>query len=411
MRHGFTLIELLVVVAIIAILAAMLFPAFSVTTVFRCEGFSWCQSPKEMSQGSGPAAMSKPSANLSREQLNAWADDATQRLIDVFWNEGQWRFHKFSDRTGWSDFWWTAQVWDSLMDAVERTGGKKSRWFDMVAKVFEGQSKHTPTFLNPFYDDMAWWTLAMLRAYKITGEPRYLERAQFLWKAIQDGWSDDLGGGIWWNIERKSEKNACINCPAAIIGARMYQITGDQAHLNMALKLYKWVKSNLLSPDGLVYDHVRRDGSVVRWVFTYNQGTFIGAAVELYRITKDKAYLEDARRVARATMTLMVDSNGILTERGSGDGGGFKGILIRYLCELAKVDPDPKPYREFILRHAQSAWQHARNSQGLFCSSWSGPPEEGRIEVLTHASAVMLFNLAAMLEAAETSSQTKAEGE
>ncbi len=344
--------------------------------------------------------MVTPDANKSGEQANldAWADAATRRLIDVFWNEEQWRFHKFSDRSGWADFWWTAQVWDSVMDAVERTGGRKSPWYAMIGKVFEGQAKHTPSFINPFYDDMAWWALAMLRAYRITGESRYLERAQILWKVIRDGWSDDLGGGIWWNTERKS-KNACINSPAAILGAKMYQITGDKAHLDMALKLYGWVKANLLSPEGLVYDHVRRDGTVVRWVFTYNQGTFIGAAVELYRITKDKTYLEDARRVAQATMALMVDQNGILKERGTGDGGGFKGILIRYLCELIAVDPNPEPYREFVLRHARVAWKQARNSQGLFGSSWAGPPEEGDIEVLTHASAVMLFNLAAMLEA------------
>ncbi len=41
-------------------------------------------------------AVVTPDANKSGEQANldAWADAATRRLIDVFWNEEQERFHK-----------------------------------------------------------------------------------------------------------------------------------------------------------------------------------------------------------------------------------------------------------------------------------------------------------------------------
>ena len=32
------------------------------------------------------------------------------------------------------------------------------------------------------------------------------------------------------------------------------------------------------------------------WIFTYNQGTFLGAALELYKITGEKGYLNDAKK-------------------------------------------------------------------------------------------------------------------
>lgn len=337
-----------------------------------------------------------PTEGRDMEYLHQAADEALDAMIDGFWNDEQLHFHKYSDRSGWTDFWWLAQVWDAVMDGVERTEGKNEKWLEIMERVYAGQRSRTPTFRNQFYDDEAWWALGCIRAYKITNNQKYLRMANSLWSDIKNGWTEDFGGGIWWRKDRKTEKNACINCPAAIIAARMYEINQDPTDLLMAIDLYKWVRANLLSPKGLIWDHVTKAG-VNYWTFTYNQGTFIGAAVWLYKLTGEEHYLEDARLVADASMQYLTNTNGIFKEDGTGDGGGFKGICIRYLVELIRVDPHPEKYVDFVLKNAESIWNKSRNSQGLFGSGWAGPPKESRIESLENASAVMTLNLAAQL--------------
>lgn len=338
---------------------------------------------------------------LTQQQLDDYADQALQAVIEHYWQPQTFSLkewdHESQQMMG---FWGVAQMWDAVIDGVERTGGVDSPWFPLMEQIVAGQAIRTPSFLNPFYDDMAWWALASLRAYDITGDAAHLKRSERLWDAILGGWSNDLGGGIWWNADRQTEKNACINGPAAIIGARLYQVTGDEAHLDWAIKIYDWLKRTLVSSGGIVYDHINTNGSRANWQFTYNQGTYLGAAVELYRITGEQQYLEDARKAANYAMLTMVDRNGALRNEGTDDAGGFKGIFIRYLYELAITDPEGDKYMAFIHKNAESVALNAINDKGLIGPSWS-EPETGPIQSLTHASGVMLLNIAA---ASKTSS-------
>ena len=71
----------------------------------------------------------------------------------------------------------------------------------------------------------------------------------------------------------------------------------------------------------------------------YNQGVILGGLKELFLITGDSTYLNDARRFAHASIKLLADSNGVLNEPCNKcymnhDLVQFKGIYIRYLSEL-----------------------------------------------------------------------------
>ena len=352
------------------------------------------------------ASTATPMESLA-ETLNRRADEALERMIAVYWDPVELHFHKFSDRSGWTDFWWLAQVWDAVMDGVVRSrerGQVNTEWLRLLDYVYSGQAARTPTFTNQFYDDEAWWALASLRAYEITGNRIYLHRAEALWADIRTGWSDELGGGIYWRKDERRTKNACINGPAALLAARLYAIEGRPEDLQMAERIFAWLKATLVSPWGLVWDNVAVvDGSIDKRTFTYNQGTFIGAAVALYKATGKAEYLADARRVADATLRYLVDENGLLRNEGTGDGGGFKGIFVRYLVSLVDALPTTDPYRSdrerylaFLVKNASMAWEKARNAQGLFASNWAGPPRQERVESLTNASGVMLLNLTAL---------------
>lgn len=55
---------------------------------------------------------------------------------------------------------------------------------------------------------------------------------------------------------------------------------------------------------------------------SYNQGTFLGAAHELYKVTGEANYLKDARKAAYFCISDagMIDSgNNVLRDEGSGD--------------------------------------------------------------------------------------------
>lgn len=135
-------------------------------------------------------------------------------------------------------------------------------------------------------------------------------------------------------------KNAVSNAPAAILAMRLYDIDKNPEDLVWAKKIYEWQKNNLVDPvTGAVWDNISEQNNVVvtnkDWVFTYNMGTWIGAGLRLFKETKDPMYLNDALKTARNVLVNpKLLSEGLLRDEGQGDGGLFKGILVRYFTEI-----------------------------------------------------------------------------
>src|SRR5690606_30905468 len=121
--------------------------------------------------------------------------------------------------------------------------------------------------------------------------------------------------------------------PGAILALGVYELEKNPEDLQWAKDIYAWQKETLVDPaTGLVWDNINMEnGETVitkEWIFTYNVGTYIGAANELYAATNDATYLNDAIKTATSTMTSQeVTSEGILKSENQGDGGLFKGIL------------------------------------------------------------------------------------
>jgi predicted alpha-1,6-mannanase (GH76 family) len=292
-----------------------------------------------------------------------------------------------------------------MVDAYQRTGNNLykttiTQWYDGV------KAKNGNTFLNVFYDDMEWNALAMLRAFNATGDERFKTASQQLWADIQTGWNTNAGGGISWKKDQPYSKNACSNGPACILAARMYQQFGSTADKEWALKIYDWEKEYLFNPaNGAVYDNVdSRTGTIqTSWIFTYNQGTFLGSALELYKITGEKGYLNDAVKAADYTLNNLVDSNDrLLKSEGDGDGGLFKGIFVRYFTQLILL-PDldssvKKRYLTFLKHNGETLWRTGTNKQlVLFGSYWKTKPVSTS-ELTTQTSGAMLIEAMALLE-------------
>ena len=310
---------------------------------------------------------------------NDAANKSSNALITSFWNNGGQYFNTDNSGNTTFQYWPNAHGLDVLIDAYLRTNDNSYKsYFD---KWYVGvKSKNGNSWKNEYYDDMEWNALALLRAYKATNDTKYKDASLELWGYIKEGWNDNAGGGITWKKGMEYSKNACSNGPAAILAARLYQEFGNEDDKEWAFKIYNWQKSTLVNLNtGAVWDNINSNSGEIKkdWVFTYNQGTYIGAAV-LHKITNEKSYLIDASLAADYTLSSLVE-NSVLKSEGTGDGGLFKGIFIRYFTQLIIQGRLDKPvrdrYLQFINFNAETLWINGTNTQGiLFGPNWRMKP-------------------------------------
>ncbi|WNR45367.1 glycoside hydrolase family 76 protein [Paenibacillus roseipurpureus] len=299
-------------------------------------------------------------------------------------------------------YWWQAHGIDTLVDAYVRTGHVEVK--NKLGNMYQGMlDRNGGVWPNDFYDDMEWLALAWLRAYEATSEERYKEAALLLWEDIKTGWNEEQGGGIAWRKPQLDYKNTPANAPAVILAARLYKQFGNAEDLVWAKKIYDWQRANLVDPEsGFVWDGKNRegDGKIDKtWEFSYCQGVYIGAGVELFRATGDRGYLADAAQTAHASkLRLTSPITGMLPSESNGDGGLFKGIFVRYLTELVLADPSQKEALELLRTNAESLWSYGRDEQRqMFSKSWATTPEPAE-DLSVNLSGVMLLECMAVLE-------------
>lgn len=348
------------------------------------------------------------------------ADSSSKSLISNFWNVTHHYFNEASDSVTWGGHYWPqAHALDVLVDAYVRSGNNFYRsyfepWLEGVRRANGNR------WANNYIDDMEWIGLAALRAYQATGMEGFLTACMDVWNGttedmndrnaafgIKRAWSDVGGGGIFWESRRnRHSKNACSNGPAAILAAHLYQAFDDKEDLVWAKKIYEWEKEHLFNTlSGAVYDNLNTQTGEknTRWIFTYNQGTFLGAALELYKITGDKTYISDAVKAADYTInTLINTTDNVLKSEGAGDGGLFKGIFIRYFTQLILSDgisdENRNRYTSFLKHNGEVLWCEGANKQKvLFGSYWKTAPGDrtGHTEQL---SGCMLLEALALLQ-------------
>lgn len=312
-------------------------------------------------------------------------------------NEGGEFFH----------YWWNAHMLDVLVDGYLRTGD--ANYVPRMKALVSGiEKKNGGKFPNDFNDDMQWLAIACTRAYEATTDPYYKDVAKLLWEEIKKSWSDIHGGGITWKVDTPNGKNATSNAPGAILAMRLYAIDGDEENLEWAKKILAWQKSTLVDPEtGLVWDNIDfKEGETVinkDWIFTYNIGTYIGAATELYKVTEDQMYLNDAVKTATSMMTSQkLISDGLLRDEGQGDGGLFKGILVRYFTRLIQLPELPENNRErfvdFFRFNAESFYENAIARPSMLSSPNWGEQPGAKVDLSTQLSGVMLMEAAAKLD-------------
>ncbi|MBN9746271.1 glycoside hydrolase [Amycolatopsis sp. A1MSW2902] len=298
-----------------------------------------------------------------------------------------------SQRLHWHwNYWWQAHLLDSLVDAqLRQPTDERARLIDrFIATVHR---RNFGSWVNDYYDDIAWLGLALQRVRQLqlstVDEP-----IEAISKRLHEGWTEDLGGGIWWR-RGDSFKNTPANGPAAIFHAR----TGDQQR---AGAMTQWLTDTLVDPEtGLVWDGIRADtGEVVKHIFSYCQGVYLGACLEQSR-------WDDAARTIRAVEKHLAPQ-GILPGSEGGDGGLFSAIAARYLALAAnKANKLPRPEAEtakrLVQNSAEACWNGAAQEKTgpLFSAYWGkpapNPPGKAERDLSVQIGGWMLLEAAATL--------------
>jgi len=351
--------------------------------------------------------IAKPGTKPDTEEYNykALADSLQNATyLSFLSSNGRYYIHNNTGNTNFN-YWWNAHVVDVLVDGYIRTSDEKykERIKALVAGIKETNGG---SYINDYYDDMEWLALSSLRAYEATQDQEFMDLSSLLWTDIQTGYNTSQGGGIAWRKSQMDYKNTPANAPAIILACRLFRQKKNEADLEMAKKLYSWLKGTLIDPaTGVAWDGINRqkDGQIDTWYFTYNQGVFIGAALELYKTTNEQSYLNDAMRNADYIINdVQLLPGGIMKEEGNGDGGLFKGILVRYLALLAKDPGVPQSkkekYMSVIEFNAKTLYEKGiRRPIMLVGPDWTKAPGGGT-DLSAQLSGLMLIEAAANFE-------------
>ncbi|MDR1517433.1 MAG: glycoside hydrolase family 76 protein [Dysgonamonadaceae bacterium] len=284
-----------------------------------------------------------------------------------------------------------------------------------VYGVDRGKSKGTARVEGIYnvYDDQQWLIREMIESYRLTGNKKYLSEAEYLSEYVLDGWDCSLDenaeehGGITWG-PGYTTKHACSNAPMISPLVWLHQLykgkndkityryidengnrkTATQKkseyYLAYAEKIYAWQKKHLLRKDGVFHDmlggcvpdckvaYESVNGTTYRKhtplteavgkAHTYNSGTMISGATDLFLATQNSQYFEDAIKMSRASFGYFAVLGATIPQHytypSDGFSNWFNGVLMRSYAELSPSFSDAGKYLDSFQQNLDYAYAH-----------------------------------------------------
>ena len=258
------------------------------------------------------------------------------------------------------------------------------RYWDPDRQPPAYSSKHRRRHLSGdrYYDDNAWVGLALVQHERMRRGSGCLPRAEELFRFALDGWGWDQTprpGGVFWVEQgrgtgrRNHDRNTVSTAPNAELGLHIAELKGgpvEAAGLGVR-EMYDWVLETLDASHGtnapgtgLFWDKLRGDGTIDRTVWTYNQGSMVGANVLLAR----QAGPDLARHLARAE-AIALKALRHFAGAYSRQPPGFNAIFFRNLLLLHHATADAhlcdaiiNALREYV----DWAWSDCRDRRDRF---------------------------------------------
>ena len=270
------------------------------------------------------------------------------------------------------------------------------------------------------FDDNIHIARVYMEGYQITGDQTYLDKAKELIKFVLEmAWHTQINsstgqeiGGLGWGEGNVIDALfTCTNAPGAVMCAEMYNLTKDQYYLDWAIKIYDWTVEYLRFNNGVYTDGrscmMIDDGTYVitdiaGTAHTYNSGFPISGGAELYQITGDEKYLQDARFTAAAAFDEFADGSYLeglyqYPQKYYEAGNWFHQMLLEGYLALDRVagDEDSRRYVESF----QTAIDYAYDNyyrDGYLPTNYvpGGIPdsfEDERMAVLSVAANIVIY--------------------
>lgn len=342
-----------------------------------------------------------PSPSLTQPKTFSLIDanNAFDAFNTAFYDTNRKLYYSKSDRTELAEGWPQAVFWDIAMAAYKRS--KSAAGLKLVNDIYLGGAAEYSNFdwkkvkeVNDFiYDDMMWWIISLGRGYELTKDQKHLDAAIAGFKYVWDNSYDPVNGGMRWSWKVEG-KNACINYPTVIAAMVLFNITKNQDYLDKAKNIYAWSRTNLYqSSTGRVADHKVGNNPPGFEDYTYNQGTFIGSAVMLYKATNEASFLADAKFAADYTKNKMSDAKGVLPAEGEwNEQGVLKAIFAQYM-QMLIVDAGQTQYSEWMHANINLAWLNRDQKRTLMFRDYKIACPTGDIQSYEASSGVAFMQL------------------
>ena len=263
-----------------------------------------------------------------------------------------------------------------------------------------------------YFDDNIWVGIDMVDLYMLTNETKYLDRAKLVWNFILTGTDEIMGGGVYWK-EGLNSKHTCSTAPAAVLAAKLYEVTQEPNYLQSAKDLYAWCKETLQDPsDYLYWDNARLSDEndpnsaivIAKEKYSYNAGQPMQAASLLYKITHEAQYLTDAQNIAGAAYNkwFIPFNSAVLGESFQILEPGhvwFQAIMFRGFIELYKINND-RTYVTAYEKTLTHAWLSDCRNPGthLLNGDFRGGTAQTSWEILHEGACVEMLARLASLE-------------
>lgn len=266
------------------------------------------------------------------------------------------------------------------------------------------------------YDDQQWLIRELLEAWHLTGNSAYLQKAEYLTEYVLDGWDCSVKdgkerGGIPWGPGYYS-KHSCSNGPMVSPLVWLHEAYKGKAdktthryvdlsdgrtrrteemakadyYLMFAKKVYAFQRDKLMMRDGsrvyadnlngpnigadIQYEVI--DGERYRKAadlndfngpaLSYNSGTMLSGAADLYRVTQDNAYLKDLQALDvdsfKAFAKLGQQKDGYYSYAIDGFNNWFNGVLFRGYVDACPYDGAASAAIDSFQKNLDYAWDN-----------------------------------------------------
>ncbi|EXY62120.1 glycosyl Hydrolase Family 88 family protein [Bacteroides fragilis str. 3986 T(B)9] len=179
---------------------------------------------------------------------------------------------------------------------------------------------------------------------------------------------------------------ACINYPTTVGAMTLYNVTKDPDYLEKAKSVYAWSRDVFFDKekgriaDNMHYHFQRQNGMDIDWTpQLYNQATFIGSAVMLYKATGEKAYLDDAVLAADYVRNEMCDADGLLPFKNGVEQGIYAAIFAQYIIRLIEDGNQPQ-YMDWLRHNIDVAWNNRDVNRNVTFKDAAKPCPTGVME-------------------------------